>query len=557
MQTALHIYSLVGELKSCIVGGKFRGTEFYKKEREAYLLFKAKKGLLALGLVYHPHGYGSFLIPHGKVKVETTEKPWPFFQPAYGGEVVSVEQYDLDRIFRIGTEKGDDRFTIVVEAIGPNGNFWLLDERNMIIATLRNKKYDPSRPYRPPSPPGKLNPFDLSLRHMIELLGGSDQMLVNVLRKNVMGLDDFLIGEIMHRAGIEPHAQAGEIRAESAEKLVLAVKEVAARFDDYSRGYFYRCASGNFVYPFKPRRLEEECQKCKSLSFALYTALRTRRAMKTEFDEKESTLEAVRKHVKRLSRKAAKVEKDLEAAHGFEQNKRFAELLKIYMKSIQKGMEYIEVDDIFSEDRRKIVIELDPALTPVQNAEVYFRKYRKGREGRDLLDRRLEVAQKELMSAQAMLEEFERDYDSAVQKYEAEIAGILPKAAERRAPVVRLPYREFTLSTGVTVFVGKDGDDNDRTTFGYARPYELWFHTSQTPGSHVVMKFPDKGFVPSKAEIIETAAIAAFFSKARNSKAVPVVYTQKKYVRKPRKAKPGLVTVEREKMVMVEPKKPE
>jgi len=258
-----------------------------------------------------------------------------------------------------------------------------------------------------------------------------------------------------------------------------------------------------------------------------------------------------------LSRKVTKVKTDLETAHGFEQNKKFAELLKIYMKSIQKGMEYVEVDDIFSEDAHRIVVELDPALTPAQNAEFYFRKYRKGKEGRDLLERRLEIAQKELASAQTMLEEFERDYDAASKKYEAEIAGILPKAAERRMPVVRLPYREFTLSTGVTVFVGKDGEDNDRTTFGYARPYELWFHTSQTPGSHVVMKFPDRSFVPSKSEIIETAAIAAFFSKAKNSKAVPVIYTQKKYVRKPHKAKPGLVTVEREKMVMVEPKKPE
>ncbi len=69
------------------------------------------------------------------------------------------------------------------------------------------------------------------------------------------------------------------------------------------------------------------------------------------------------------------------------------------------------------------------------------------------------------------------------------------------------------------------------------------------------MKFPDKSFVPSKAEIAEAAAVTAYHSKARNSKTVPVIYTERKYVRKPRKAKPGLVLVEREKMIMVEPKK--
>ena len=108
----------------------------------------------------------------------------------------------------------------------------------------------------------------------------------------------------------------------------------------------------------------------------------------------------------------------------------------------------------------------------------------------------------------------------------------------------------------MTIFVGRDGSDNDRTTFDFAKPYELWFHTQQCPGSHVVMKFPNKSFEPSKREIEEAAAIAAFHSKARNDTLVPVVYTERRYIRKPRKAKPGLVTVEREKSIMVVPTKP-
>jgi predicted ribosome quality control (RQC) complex YloA/Tae2 family protein len=70
------------------------------------------------------------------------------------------------------------------------------------------------------------------------------------------------------------------------------------------------------------------------------------------------------------------------------------------------------------------------------------------------------------------------------------------------------------------------------------------------------MKYPNKKFVPSKREIQETAAIAAYHSKARNDSLVPVIYTERRYVRKPRKAKPGLVTVEREKSIMVAPQKP-
>ena len=153
--------------------------------------------------------------------------------------------------------------------------------------------------------------------------------------------------------------------------------------------------------------------------------------------------------------------------------------------------------------------------------------------------------------------ELDRNFESARQRYEQEIITLLPKEATGREVAPRLPYRPYTLSTGLTIFVGRDGSDNDRTTFEFGRPYELWFHTQQCAGSHVVMKFPNKAFEPSKREIEETAAIAAHFSKARNDTLVPVIYAQRKYVRKPRKAKPGLVTVEREKSVMVEPTKPD
>jgi predicted ribosome quality control (RQC) complex YloA/Tae2 family protein len=136
------------------------------------------------------------------------------------------------------------------------------------------------------------------------------------------------------------------------------------------------------------------------------------------------------------------------------------------------------------------------------------------------------------------------------------LTSLLPKERVKTAEVARLPYREHVLSTGLTIFVGRDGSDNDRTTFEFAKPYELWFHAQQCPSSHVVMKFPNKSFVPSKREIEETAAITAFHSRAKNDSFVPIIYTERRFVRKPRKAKPGLVTVEKEKSVMVAPKKP-
>jgi len=557
MQTALHIYALVEELKNTLVGAKLVGTEFYKKEREAYLYFKPQKGQYALGLAYHPVGYGSFLIPRGKVQIDTREKPWPFFQPAIEGTVAEIRQYGLDRIFRIDIEKDSENYSIIVEAIGPNGNLWLLDSEDQIIATLRNKKFDPGTIYTAPKPRQGLSPFSVTTQDIENILLDSKQFLDKFLKKNILGLNNTLIDEIITRSGLHDYSVSGDTDTSTISVLANAVNDLAGKFEIGSTGYMYQLADGFSAFPFKLKSSDSEGTKHKSLSLAEYDAVKSNKTTGGEKNQKQIILDAVGRHVKKLRRKVKKIAGDIDGADNFEQYKKTAELIKINITHMSKGMKSVDLEDVYNSDGGTITIKLDPAMTPAENADRYFKKFRKGRDGLNLLQRRHEVADKELDSVQFMLDELDIDFDSASKKYRAEIEQILPAEAHKRETAPRLPYRACTLTTGVTIFVGKDGEDNDRTTFNHAKPYELWFHASQCPGSHVVMKFPDKSFEPSKSEIEETASAAAYHSKARHSKTVPVIYTQRKYVRKPRKAKPGLVTVEREKMVMVEPKKPE
>ena len=199
-------------------------------------------------------------------------------------------------------------------------------------------------------------------------------------------------------------------------------------------------------------------------------------------------------------------------------------------------------DNVFHFDLLKLAAALLPQLLPY---------------GEKLLKRRLEITRDEIAAMNEIQAALEADFESARRRYEQELASLAPSVTPgRREDTVRLPYREYRLSTGLKLLVGRQGADNDRTTFDHARPYELWFHTQQCPGSHVVIKFPNKSFVPSKAEIEEAAAVAAFHSKARHDSLVPVIYTERRHVRKPRKAKPGLVTVQREKSLMVAPRPP-
>jgi predicted ribosome quality control (RQC) complex YloA/Tae2 family protein len=338
--------------------------------------------------------------------------------------------------------------------------------------------------------------------------------------------------------------------------LVRAIRQMAERFDSPDNGYLYETGGRLEVYPFKLTAFEAQPEKYRSLSLAVLEMTTRRQARVEQADEEKMVLSAVSRTVKRLERRLSNIESDVEKAADYERYRRLGELLQIHLPELKKGMDSITLPDAYSESGEKVKIGLDPALTPSENVEAYFRKHRKGREGLALLRRRKEITFDELAQARRMQQELEIDFEPARQKYRTEIESLLPGATDKKHAAPRLPYKEYTLSSGVTIFVGREGADNDRTTFEFARPYELWFHAQQCPGSHVVMKFPNKSFKPSKSEIEETAACAAWHSKARNDSLVPVIYAERRYVRKPRRARPGLVTVQREKSVMVEPKAP-
>ena len=123
-------------------------------------------------------------------------------------------------------------------------------------------------------------------------------------------------------------------------------------------------------------------------------------------------------------------------------------------------------------------------------------------------------------------------------------------------PLSGIHPRRFELRGGWTVLVGRSNRENDLLTHRIARPRDLWLHARGVTGSHVILRREDHKDAPSKQTIEQAAAIAAYFSKARTSALVPVIYVEKRYVRKPRKAPPGLAVCIREEVLMVEPRLP-
>jgi len=537
---------------------KIVSTEFYKKERTACFFLKIKgKSLQVLVYSYHPSAYGFYLVPASKFKITTREKPWPVFG-LDGATATGLEQVGLDRIVRVDIEQGRKKSTVIFEALGVNGNIWHTDAGGGILATLRNRKFKPGDKYEPPSPLAGLDPFNITPDGFIKSVQARSKQttLAYFIEKNVLGFDRTMAIETVRRAGLDFVETSVIDDAPAVENLCCQITQIAQWFESGTTGYLYSVRRALEAYPFKLKISENEPEKFKTLSMAMMALAERRQAGVEEASEEKKVLSIVDRAMKKIQKRIPKLEQDIAEASGYGFYKKQGELLKINMGLLKKGMTEIEVDDVYLEPHEKIKIPLDKALSPPDNIESYFKKYRKGREGLNLLKRRLEITQGEYEELLKMLVDLENNFDRSYERYKSEISSLLPRAGKKDETGPHLPYKEHQLSTGLTIFVGRDGADNDRTTFEFARPYELWFHAQQCPGSHVVMKFPNKAFKPSKREIEETAAAAAFHSKAKNNSLVPVIYTERKYVRKPRKAKSGLVTVEREKSVMVAPKKP-
>ncbi|MEE8576572.1 MAG: NFACT family protein [candidate division Zixibacteria bacterium] len=569
MQTALHIRALVAELNNRLPGGKIVSTEFYKKERATYIFVRVDRTVWALAFVYHPAGSGSVLLPGRKGKPETNEKPWPMFS-LEGAIVGEVKQEQLDRVFSISLTMPDSTKSVLMfEAIGPNGNIWLLDSVGRKVGTLRKRDFESGDKYEFLKKPETLDLTEFSVEKLTELLRRSQSSsLVNVLDKGIGGFNRTMAIEAVSRADLD-FSDITDLTETDIDNLYRTINDLAGRFSlsttgatgatsaTSATGYLYATGNGYEAYPFKLKSRDEAPEKMKSLSLALFETIIRRKSARVEDDERKVVLQAITKAIRRLEKRIDKLKSDISEAADFEKYKKIGDLLSINRDIVKKGKSSIRVDDIYSIDGATIEIKLDPAKTAQDNIERYFKRHRKGREGLKLLKRRLEISGAEVENLRSIGSELERDFEQAKQHYASDLASLLPKESTRRENLPRLPYREQMLPSGLTIYVGRDGADNDRTTFEFARPYELWFHAQQCAGSHVVIKFPNKSFVPSKQEIEETAAVAAFHSKARNDSLVPVIYTQRRYVRKPRKAKAGLVTVEREKSLMVRPDKME
>lgn len=258
---------------------------------------------------------------------------------------------------------------------------------------------------------------------------------------------------------------------------------------------------------------------------------------------------ALEERLQRVTRKAERLREEAEAAPARAAALRSrADLLMARLHEVRKGMASTELED-FEGDT--VTVELDPALSPVENAEaLYDQAGRRERAARRLPDKvREAVAERHRL--ESLLEALEND-DADPDELARWLDELRPDAGGQEESR-RLPYRQFRSTGGLEIRVGRNGRANDELTFHHSAPDDIWLHARDAAGAHVILRWPDRDNNPPKRDLLEAAILAAVHSRARTSAAVPVDWTRRKYVRSPRKAPPGTVIPDRVATVFVEP----
>jgi predicted ribosome quality control (RQC) complex YloA/Tae2 family protein len=283
---------------------------------------------------------------------------------------------------------------------------------------------------------------------------------------------------------------------------------------------------------------------------AYYLTTETNSAVEAARNTRASLL---RKSIKKLRRRIEAWHEDLAKAEKYKAYDRYGELIKANLGVFRKGQTEVLVVDYFDEALPSLTIPLDQAKTPQGNMDDYFRKHRKYLTAERELRPRIGEGERELETLQGELTTIEQGTWQPPEKLrQITQTTIRQRTGKGKGPQEQRhgPFRRFTSSDGLAIYVGRNARENDELTFGLAKSDDLWLHACGTPGSHVVVRL-GKGIDPPPETIRDAATLALLYSDLKKSGKGDVIYTRRKWVKKAKGQAPGAVIVTQEKSLYV------
>ncbi len=458
--------------------------------------------------------------------------------------------------------EGED-YKLIFELFGA-GNAVLVQGEE-VLGAWRSTAERPLRPHEPYEFPRSGKRDLLKLRETdLQAMLATEEPIWRVLFK-LEGLSPRLARELAIRAGLEPERPAEALTLEEQAQLWEAIRWLQGTIQEgrWEPQLYFHKEKPVDVAPFPlesyaGQGLQGEPRA--SLSEALDEFLAISTVEDTAEQLRGELMEAVRSRLERTEHARERVLQDLEKAADYERYRRQADLILANLNELQHGQEHVELRDPATGEA--VQVRLDPRLSPAENAQRLYSRYKKLKRGLEKLQARLIELEEELMRLHELTERLEAADAEELEGLAAELRaqGLLPASEElelkQERGQERAGPREFLIK-GYRVLVGRSGKENDRLV-RMADGEDLWLHVRGMPGAHVIIRTKGRrGPVPPEV-ILKAAELAAYYSKGRGASKVEVSYTPVKYLRKPRGGKPGAVLLQHEEgTVLVRPRLPE
>ena len=548
----LFIHSLLNSVKPKIINGRL--SKIYQPfEQDLVLTFRKERKNIQLLLSANAQ-YPRFYITSQTIANPDKAPTFVMVLRKYleGSVLQSIEQLGVDRIvnfnFSNRNELGDQvQLVLSLELMGRHSNVILYDQKSGHIIDLLKR----------------INPDENRVRLLLPKAKYELPPLIS-------GINGFEVTEkefrekTMHSDPVDFASQIGGLDRDDRQELTGYLE------DDFSYSSFK-----TFMDQFNKKGafiLKTPKNKRKIFPYLPYHLNLTKESADPdinhaldEFYEYQSNQDWVRQksaqierliknEYKKLTKKIVKLKKQLEQAENSEGYRIQGEILNANLSQVKPGMAEVSLPNYY-DNNRPLKIKLDVTLSPARNAQKYFTKYKKLRDSIKHVKKQISIAQDNLDyfdSVQTAIDNAEpQDIDQITEELMNQGYLKKPQKPKRKKKITEKNLNKFRISSGKTVLVGKNNLQNDWLTLKKANKTDIWFHVKNIPGSHVILQSAEA----TDEDIRETAEIAAYFSKAKNSAHVQVDYVQDKRVKKPNGAKPGFVIYTGQNSIEVTPEK--
>lgn len=492
-----------------------------------------------------------------------------------GAKLTAIRQPELERLLHFDFDSIDElgdhvTLTLTMEIMGRYSNIMLTGPDGKIVDALKRVDAEmssqrlvlPGLPYQLPPPQGKLCMLTAGPQEVWSALRAlpKDMELSKGLLAVLQGVSPVVCREMAHRVGrgreltVQTMDQEQQFRLsyfyqrwrETVEQIsgtphmVVSLQKKPQDF------------SFTDIQQYGTSAVVRQAESFSQLLDQFYLERDTQERMRVR---EQDLLRLLSTHSERLARKINAQKAELEQCAQRENLRVAGDLISANLYNLEKGSAQAELENFYADPPAPMLIKLDPALTPNQNAQKYYKEYRKAKTAEEKLHEQIDLAGKELLYLDSVLDALARaesERDLAEIRAELKEQGYIRslRSKKEKPAGVSEPLR-FTTSDGFPVLVGRNNRQNDRLTLKLASNNDIWFHVKNIPGSHTVLV--TEGRTPSPAAMEEAAVLAARHSKAKNSGQVPVDYTQVRHVSKPQGSRPGMVIYVNYKTIYVNP----